>query len=660
MLSLRNPIVRIRATHTASALNLRCLAALGVAGLGLSIALLGCGSSSTGAGSTPPPLTGEPNNCKSTDTTSPAQPAPTANYAGADFGGTVRAGSTPIIGASVQLYAAGTAGDGSAPSALLGAALTTDANGRFSITSNFTCPYSNSVLYVVSRGGHAGASGAANAGTVLAAMLGPCSDLKNSLSAPVDEATTVATVWSMAQFLSGGAQIGATSTNNSGLTLAAATAENLVDITTGIAPGTNFPVTGTAPIAKINTLANVLNACIVSSGAASPACTQLYAATTTGGVAPSNTLDAAVNLAHQPGSNVAAIYGLSTASNAYAPQLTAAPSDWTLFVTYSGGGMNDPSTVSIDSQGNVWVTNYYAAASLFSNTGTPVFASGITGDSLFNSYGGAVDVSDTMWVLNEQSASSMNAGLGSITLLTNAGTSPALYTSGGLDFPVAVAFDTSGVAWIVDYGNSHLTLLSSDGSPLSGTNGYTATNLDFPVAIATDAKCNAYVANQSSNTITQVLADGSAFTDFTVGNEGSGPSGLAIDESGNIWVANYYASSVGLVSSAGKVLSGEGFTGGGLDRPQGIAVDGAGDVWVANYRGPSLTELSAASSTSPGAILSPSTGWAPDAKLLEPYSLAIDASGNIWVSNFGNSTLTEFIGLASPVKTPLLGPVRTP
>ena len=308
-----------------------------------------------------------------------------------------------------------------------------------------------------------------------------------------------------------GAQIGATATNSSGITLAAATAANLVNIATGKAPGASFPGTGTAPTSRLNALANVLNACTTSSSASSSACTQLFSATTTNGSAPSNTLDAAMAIAKSPGANVATIYALSSASTAYLPALSAAPSDWTMFATYSGGGMNGPSSVSIDSQGNVWVANYFGVASLFSNTGAPVFAAGLSGNGLLNSYGGAVDVNDTMWVANEQSASSVNSGLGSVTLLNSAGASPAQYTSGGLNFPIAVAFDTSGVAWVVNYGNSHVTLLSGSGSPLSGATGYTAANLEFPAAVATNSKCNAFVANQSSNTITRVLADGSAF-----------------------------------------------------------------------------------------------------------------------------------------------------
>jgi len=270
-----------------------------------------------------------------------------------------------------------------------------------------------------------------------------------------------------------------------------------------------------------------------------------------------------------------------------------------------------------------------------------------------------VDVNDVMWVANEEGGPT---GLGTITLLTSGGASPATYTAGGLNFPIAVAFDTSGVSWVVDYGDSQMTLLSNSGSPLSGTTGYSSAQFEFPVALATDGKCNAFVANQSSDTITFISADGSIVASYATG---SGPSGVAVDSSNNVWVANYYGNSVGMVASAGAIASGPGYTGGGIDHPQGIAVDGAGTVWVANYRSPSnvgnaITELAGAATANPGSALSPTTGWATDAGLLESFGLAIDAAGNIWVTSFGNNMLTEFIGMGTPVKTPLLGPVRIP
>ena len=601
----------------------------------------------------PPPPPAEVNSCKSTETTSPAQPAPTANSAGTAFTGVVMAGSLPVIGAAVTIYAAGTAGNGSAPTALLTAPLMTNASGAFSVPA-FTCPLSNTVVYAVARGGQAGASGASNSGLSLANVMGTCNSMKSGASFTLNEVTTVAAAYAMAQFLNQ-ENLGATATNSSGIALAAATFASLVNPATGVTPGSGFPANGTIAEGKINSLANALNSCAVGAPTSTD-CGQLYAAAYSAVSSSSNTFGAAVSVVKSPGTKVAAVYAVSQASGAYGPVLSAVPSDWTLSVSYAGGGMSSPAAVAIDSTGKVWVSSYNAKASLFTNTGSAVFASGIGGNNLEESYGGAVDVNDLAWIANEQSTGSVNGGGGSMTLLNDAGNAVANYATGGVYFPVAVAFDTSGVAWVANYGNSTLTLLSAGGTALSGKAGYGPKSLKQPVAVATDAKCNAYVANQSSDTVTLVTADGSSFTDYVVGQ---GPSGVAVDAAGNVWTANYYANSVGLVSS-GTVTSGSGFTGGGMDHPQGIAADGAGNVWVANYRAPGLTALAGASATTPGQILSPSAGWGADSGMSESFGLAIDASGNVWVTNMGTNTLTEFVGMAAPVQTPLLGPVRVP
>jgi streptogramin lyase len=137
---------------------------------------------------------------------------------------------------------------------------------------------------------------------------------------------------------------------------------------------------------------------------------------------------------------------------------------------------------------------------------------------------------------------------------------------------------------------------------------------------------------------------------------------LAIDQLGNVWIANYYGNSVSELTSSGTDLSKGGYTGGGVDHPQGIAIDGAGNVWIASYRGvPAVvTELAGASAAMPGVVLSPSSGLGADANLLEAYAIAVDASGNVWISNFGSNILTQFVGLAPPVRTPLSGPPAAP
>ena len=574
------------------------------------------------------------------------------SYAGAGFGGKALAGKQPLIGASVQLYAAGTSGNGSSGTPLLSSSLTTDANGAFTVTAGYLCPADTSQIYVVARGGRIGvASASANDAVALLTLLGACNQIVASSQIVVNEVTTVAAMVALSQFFSPGANLGASSTNMVGLQNAVAMAFALVDISKGSSPGPDFAANGTSPAARIDSLANLLNGCVASSTTAH-ACSALFSATTPAGEpAPTNTLDAALNLVRNPAANVASLYALSTGSSAFAPVLGTAPSDWTLFVNYTGGGLNGPSGLGIDGAGNVWVASYFNAASFFSPLGKPLLPQGITGFGLSASYGLAVDANNDAWIPNEPSTTAVG---NNVSVLNSSGQSVAGsggFTSGGLYYPIAVAIDTDTSAWVVDYGNSRLTHLSSSGQALSGATGYTSPLLAFPVAAAIDGSHNVWVANQSGTTVTKVAPDGSQFTSYACCDE---PSGLAIDRLGNVWVANYSGNSISEISSSGAVLSKGSYTGGGIAHPQAIAIDGTGNVWIANYRGLSITELAGATATAPGSALSPSGGLGADADLLEAYAIAVDASGNLWISNFGSNTLTQFIGLASPVRTPLL------
>jgi len=614
----------------AAAASSTCRVAGAAAACGLLVLLAGCGGSSSGTTQPPP-------------------------GSGVTFGGKALAGAQPISGATVQLYAAGTAGNGSAATSLLTSAVTTDATGAFTVPAGYECPSSSSQLLLKISGGKVGAA-AENSAVVLATALGACNQLTASAQFAVNEVTTAATAWGLSQFLSAGGDLGASTTNAQGLANAAATVANLVNLTTGASPGAGFPATASSPAAKINSLANLLNTC--TAAASSTPCSQLFAsATANGGTAPTNTFAAATNIVRNPSSNVAALYAQSATSTAFSPALTAAPADWTLFLNYKGGGMNSPGALGIDAKGNVWVASYFAVASEFSPTGSPVFANGITGGGLCNSYGLAIDPSNNVWITNEASSSPPCSD--SVVELSSSGqfmSGAKGYTTGGLNYPIAIAIDTNSTAWVVDYGNSHLTQYNSSGQPVSGATGYTSTNLVFPVAIAIDGNHNAWIANQGDTTVTKVSPDGKQFTNISCCD---GASGLAFDPSGNLWVANYFGDSVSEISSSGSAVPNP-YTGGGLNHPQGIAVDGAGNVWVANYRGPSITELAGASSSTPGKVLSPPAGFAPDAGLLQAFAIAIDASGNVWATNFGSNTLTEFVGLAAPVKTPLLGLPQAP
>ena len=586
-------------------------------------------------------------------------PPPPGSFAGSAFSGAVIAGSQPVAGAAIQLLAAGSAGNGSAPTSLLTGLVTSDASGNFAVPSGYLCPSQGSQLYLVARGGSVGA-GAENPAIALATAVGTCSAIGPAATYRVNEATTVALSWALAQFLSPDGNLGATATNVVGIGNAFLTAQSLVSSQSGSGLLPLTPASSALPAEKLNSLANLLHTC-TSAASNSGACTGLFTlATSPGQAAPADTFSAAISIVHHPGMNVAALFARSQASPHFVPPLPSAPADWTFSLAFTGGSMASPTGVSVDATGNVWVASYFGVLSEFSPVGAPVFPSGISGSGLDESYGLAIDADDHIWVPNQASPATVNGGLGSVSVLNAQGQSIAGasgFSTGGLNYPTAVAIDTDGSAWLADYGNSRLTHLSSTGAPLSGTSGYASPSLVFPVALAIDAEHNVWVANQSGATIARSSPDGAQITSMACCN---GASGLAIDQDGNVWVANYYGDSLSEVSHNGTVLLNGTIRGGGIDHPQGIAIDGAGNVWVANYLGTTITEIAGARSAQPGAILSPPAGWTPELPLQAAFAVAIDASGNIWITGFGNSSVTEFVGLAAPVKTPQIGPAAAP
>jgi hypothetical protein len=563
--------------------------------------------------------------------------------------GKVLAAQQAVSGATVQLYAAGNTGNGSAPAALLATAAVTDANGTFSVTAGYSCPSAQTPLYVVAKGT------GANTSLWLMTALGPCGSLSAGSSIVVNEVTTTASVWALAPFLSSGGAVGASCTNTAGLNNAFATAASLANLRTGSSPGAGIPATLSVPSAKLNTLANALAACAASSGGA--ACTQLFSAADAGGAVPTNTLDAARNIARQPGNNVSSLFSIAQGNSTFTPALSAAPSDWMLANTIQGGGMAMPTSLSVAASGSVWVSSYEGSVTEFTPAGAPVFPTGIGGSGINQSYGMALDILGDVWIANQQT--SLNSGLGDVTELSPAGqVLLSGVTNGGIYFPVAVTADSNGNQWIVNYAKSTVTLLNSSGTPLSGTTGWGGNSLAFPVALAVDSNHSAWVANQAGKLpITHISADGSLVTNYDCDCDEA--SGIAIDQNNNLWVANYATNSISEVSNCGTLLV-DAVTGGGLMQPQGIAIDGGGAVWVANYHGNTLTALSGSTAATPGSILSPASGFGADAALLDPFALAIDPSGSIWVSNAGANTLTQFVGVAVPVKTPLAGPPQLP
>jgi sugar lactone lactonase YvrE len=610
-----------------------------------------------------------------TTTTSP----PPGNF---EFSGKVMGGQQPVSGAEVKIFVAGSSGYGTGATQL-GPTGHTDESGGFLLQGTVSCPSSSAPAYVTATGGHTG-TGQDNAAIAMMAALGSCGSLNGS-SAVINEVTTVAGTWALAPFLGAGGQMGTSSGNAQGLANAFSGASSLADVSSGVTPGKSAPSNAVIPAAKINTLADILSACVEQSSA--NACGTLFAAATPpGGSAPGNTLDAALNLARHPALSPSALFALAGSASPFQPVLAAAPPDWMLPITLTGAGLNLPGSIGIDGAGNVWVANYSKAVAEFSTIGAALSpATGFTGGGLNESFGLAVNTDGNVWVTNEQTPG-VNSGGGSVTVLTPSGqpvSGAGGYFGGGVYFPLAVAADTDGTVWVADYGDSTATKFSMTGTALSPSTGFAPSQMEGPVAVAVDANHTAWFANQGgqNGSVSSVSADGSKVNMFDCG--GAGPSGIAVDanavaaegSTGHLWTANYYSDSVSelaLRSDGSATVVGTPSTGGGILRPNGIAVDGAGNVWVTNFRGNSISELEGAKTASAGTVLSPAAGFGSDAPLISPFAVAIDASGNVWVSNQGGKSIqqgnqttqqfmiTEFPGAATPVKTPVIGPPQLP
>jgi streptogramin lyase len=594
--------------------------------------------------------------------------------------GAVHGGQNPVAGAAVFVYQAGSAGYGRGDVKL--ACTTTVSNGQFSFGSTaplcagtglpaaFSCPAAGSPnLYLLAVAGNPGAG--SNAALVMMTALGPCNGVVANGFVTINEVTTVASVWALSQFMNCGGggldapvtgcaansrDAGASPTNALGLGNAMALAGNLANLSKGVAQGSGG---GTAvPSAEINTLADLLQDCVNSTGAASTACNNLFTcavpgakpgaansapcALPTGAVVPADTLAAALDIARNPANNVAALFNLTSKTPAFSPTLSTAPRDWTISFNYAAGsGLSNPVAVAIDSRGDAWVANSTGSPARLTEIGpTGAFLSGLTGfGDLVSPASIAIDPTGIVWV-----ADPIALGTGGVTYLAASGDQGKTF-GGPFNMPQAIAVDGGGNAWAAGTVVTVVTV-NGPGLPFNLTGG----GLTLAGGIAIDGAGNIWISNINSNTITELTPAG-VFLSLPAGYPGgtlNEPAGIAIDPVGNVWVANVKGSSISELSSSGAVMSPlAGFMGGGLNNPHAIAIDAAGNVWVANTSGNSLIELSPA-----GNFLSPPGGFSGNG-LANPLGIAIDAAGDLWLPNQTKQSVTEFVGAATPVLTPM-------
>ncbi len=196
-----------------------------------------------------------------------------------------------------------------------------------------------------------------------------------------------------------------------------------------------------------------------------------------------------------------------------------------------------------------------------------------------------------------------------------------LATVATMRYPSAVAVDSAGDLFIADYGNYRIRMVNANGIITTvagkGSYGYSgdggaATNayITYPYGVAVDGAGNLYIADEANERIRKVGTNGIITT--VAGKSGSGysgdggaaanallspPSGVAVDSTGNLFIADANNFRVRKVAANGIIttVAGNGYTGfsgdagpatnASLYYPSGVAVDGGGNVFIAdNYR----------------------------------------------------------------------------
>jgi hypothetical protein len=316
----------------------------------------------------------------------------------------------------------------------------------------------------------------------------------------MNELTTVATVWSLSGFMTGPTNIGAPASNLAGLTNAFSAINKVVNIQNGTVVNSTtllptapaLPAGATLPYSEINALGNILQNCINSGGGSASdssdgyttgtPCGKLFYLTKTSS-APTDTITAAMNIAQHPSVQVAYLNDLQSSTPAFSPALdvNSPPTDWTIAINYTGGGLNNPKGIAIDASGNVWATNPSGnKVTELSNTGAVLSGSnGYTGGGISAPYGIAIDQNGAAWITN--------SGNNTITQIAPLGAAYNPFSGNGLSTPEGIAIDGADNVWVVNNGTDTISGFTNAGSPLP-ISPYSGGGLSAPTAIAINPK----------------------------------------------------------------------------------------------------------------------------------------------------------------------------
>jgi sugar lactone lactonase YvrE len=266
-----------------------------------------------------------------------------------------------------------------------------------------------------------------------------------------------------------------------------------------------------------------------------------------------------------------------------------------------------------------------AQTASFSGVQSPI------GNNLAQPYGVAVDASGNIYISDIGGSAPLSDTVVKETLSNGTYTQSTVTSGLSINSPNSVAVDASGNVYIANTGNGNILMETPSGS--SYMQNVIASGLNNPNAVAVDGSGNVYVAvtNGGTSTTGSIViltpAGGGMYTQSTIA-AASGlmyPQGIAVDGSGNVYVANTVSGTVlKETPSSGSYTQSTLVT--GLNNPDGLAVDGSGNIYIAE-NGSSLVLKETAMFGGGYAQSVIGTG------LSSPKSVAVDGSGNVYIAD---------------------------
>ena len=375
-----------------------------------------------------------------------------------------------------------------------------------------------------------------------------------------------------------------------------------------------------------------------------------------------------VNAVKTDASNNVYLAGIATGSN---PAIYDAASI-SVTTSYALGAVGEVTTVA-GSGDQTFANGTGSAASFYSPCGVAVDSSGNVYVADYNNH--------RIRKITAAGVVTTLAGSGVGTFADGTGTAASFYNPNG------VAVDSSGNVYVADWGNNRIRKITPAGvvTTFAGSGSYsfadgtgTAASFKLPFGVAVDSSGNVYVADSDNHRIRKITPAGVVTTLAGSGNatfaDGTGtaasfygPRGLAVDSSGNVYVAEYTNHRIRKITPAGAVttLAGSGLgqfgngtgTAASFRFPSAVAVDSSGNVYVAdtgNHRIRKITSAGVVTTLAGAGYAGSEDGTGTAASFYSPSGVAVDSFGNIYVADQSNNRIRR-IELAGAEVTTLAG-----